>query len=212
MLLFPVVGISSHMRRRSVLLVAIVGLAAAAWRLGWIDDYLRLVRSENYLAHGGQSLAMYVQKRAAGDPTAAVQLSIAKQEFAIAARNQPKERYLHCRVGLAYSSHGLTDEAIPWLERAIELGEKDPFVLNNLGYFYAERSVQLDRAVSLIQEALKERPNEAAIVDSLGWAYYRQGRLQEALRLLERAYRLAPDPQVLQHVLIVRQAIRESEP
>lgn len=67
---------------------------------------------------------------------------------------------------------------------------KDPLdanVLNSLGYTLAERGEQLDEAVELLQRALKIEPANPSFLDSLGWAYYRQGRLELAERPLSEA-------------------------
>lgn len=58
---------------------------------------------------------------------------------------------------------------------------------NGLGYSLAERGVQLDRALKLVQQAVDAEPNNAAYLDSLGWVYYKQGRAAEAVEWLRRA-------------------------
>ncbi len=63
----------------------------------------------------------------------------------------------------------------------------DANVLNSLGYMLAERGEQLDEAVELLQRALKIEPGNPSFLDSLGWAYYRQGRLELAERPLSEA-------------------------
>lgn len=65
-------------------------------------------------------------------------------------------------------------------------------VLNGLGYFLANRSRNLPEAALLLQRAVNLEPRSGAIVDSLGWAYYRQGRFEQAVGLLERAISLEP--------------------
>ncbi|MGH9404739.1 MAG: tetratricopeptide repeat protein [Terriglobia bacterium] len=72
---------------------------------------------------------------------------------------------------------------------------------NYLGYMLADRGVQLDQSVQYIKKALQLDPNNAAFLDSLGWAYYKLGRYDLALPPLERAARmLSTDPTVLAHL------------
>jgi tetratricopeptide (TPR) repeat protein len=76
-----------------------------------------------------------------------------------------------------------------------------PTALNFLGYLWADHERNLDEAVDLIVRALAQDPDNGAYIDSLGWAYYRLGRLGEARVQLERAARLTGgDPVVLEHL------------
>ena len=77
----------------------------------------------------------------------------------------------------------------------------NPTALNFLGYLWADHGRNLDQAVDMIARALAQDPDNGAYIDSLGWAYYRQGRLPEARVQLERAARLTRgDPVVLEHL------------
>ena len=71
-----------------------------------------------------------------------------------------------------------------------ELVAEDPLnapALNYLGYMLAERGRSLDEAVSLIRRALEREPDNAAYLDSLGWAYFKQGRLDLAEEHIRKA-------------------------
>jgi tetratricopeptide (TPR) repeat protein len=73
--------------------------------------------------------------------------------------------------------------------------------LNYLGYTYAEKGVQLDEAEELIKRALKFKPNDGFIIDSLGWVYYKKKKWDEAVIELEKAWKLAPsDPTIGEHL------------
>ncbi len=92
-------------------------------------------------------------------------------------------------------------KAFRYLKTAIK---KDPFhvmALNYLGYTYADRGIHLDEAEDLIKRALKFRPNDGYIIDSLGWVYFKKKRYDEALVEMEKAWKLAPnDPVVGEHL------------
>jgi tetratricopeptide (TPR) repeat protein len=77
----------------------------------------------------------------------------------------------------------------------------NPQALNFLGYMWADHDRNLDEAVDMIQRALAADPDNGAFIDSLGWAYYRLGRLVEAREQLERAVLLTRgDPVVHEHL------------
>lgn len=71
---------------------------------------------------------------------------------------------------------------------------------NALGYTLADRNERLDEARELIEKALSITPNDHYILDSMGWVFYRQGRLDEALEYLQRAYQLQSDPEIAAHL------------
>lgn len=70
---------------------------------------------------------------------------------------------------------------------------------NALGYTLADRNIRLPEALELIQQANRLMPNNAHVLDSLGWVLYRMGRIPEALIHLRQAYELQPDPEVATH-------------
>ena len=63
----------------------------------------------------------------------------------------------------------------------------DAPALNYLGYMLAERGERLDESVSLLERALKVEPDNGSFLDSLGWAYYKGGKLEQAAEQLKRA-------------------------
>ncbi len=58
---------------------------------------------------------------------------------------------------------------------------------NDLGYLWADAGKNLDRAESMVREALKSDPDNLSYVDSLGWALFKRGKVKEAVVLLKRA-------------------------
>jgi tetratricopeptide (TPR) repeat protein len=94
--------------------------------------------------------------------------------------------------GLHVMSLILQDKGdIPGAERTLRsLIAKDPLdanALNSLGYMFAERGERLDEAVTLVERALKVDPGNPSYLDSLGWAYFKQGRVDLADRPLTEA-------------------------
>lgn len=72
--------------------------------------------------------------------------------------------------------------------------------LNALGYTLADRTDRHAEALELIRRALAIKPDEAAIIDSYGWAHYRLGDLGEAKTQLRRAYAKLPDAEIAAHL------------
>ena len=87
------------------------------------------------------------------------------------------------------------------MKEALKLDPNQPIVLNFLGFSWTEPNRNLAEAHDMIQRALDQRPNDGAIVDSLGWVLLRQGDVHQAVRLLERAAELEPsDPTITGHL------------
>jgi len=81
---------------------------------------------------------------------------------------------------------GRDEEAMVVMEAAYGQKPDDASLNNNLGYIYAERGVQLDKAERLLKKARAEQPLEVAFADSEAWVYYKQGRFLEAGRAFQR--------------------------
>ena len=91
--------------------------------------------------------------------------------------------------------------AQPNREKALALAPNQPEVLNYLGYSWADRGEHLPEALQMLTKAFNANPNSGAIVDSLGWAYYRLGQYQRAVQQLERAVMIEPsDPDINNHL------------
>lgn len=83
------------------------------------------------------------------------------------------------------------------LQKALSLVPDQPLVLNYLGYSWIDQGVNLKEGMSLIEQAVALKPDDGYIVDSLGWAHFRQGNFSDAVNYLERAVELKPDDPVL---------------
>lgn len=77
--------------------------------------------------------------------------------------------------------------------KALELNPDHPQVLNYLGYSWIDKGVHLEKALAMIQKAIEWDPSDGYVVDSLGWAYYKLGRIDEAVQTLEQAVQLRSD-------------------
>lgn len=108
---------------------------------------------------------------------------------------------LYFSRGVARQELNRWPEAEADMRRALELSPDQPEVLNYLGYTWVDRGEHLQEGLAMIQRAAAIRPMSGAIIDSLGWAYYRLGRYDQALENLERAVELSPaDPVLNDHL------------
>ncbi len=85
--------------------------------------------------------------------------------------------------------------------KALEFDPEQPYVLNYLGYSWVEMGKNLDKARAMIELAVKKRPRDGYIIDSLGWVLFRLGDIDGAVKNLERAVLLRPeDPTINDHL------------
>lgn len=84
---------------------------------------------------------------------------------------------------------------------ALKFRPDQPYLLNYLGYGWADQGKNLDQSLELIARALELQPNDGYITDSLGWVHYKFGQYPEAVKYLERAVELLPyDPTINDHL------------
>ncbi|EFL88833.1 TPR repeat-containing protein [Ahrensia sp. R2A130] len=121
----------------------------------------------------------------------------------IAQLEQPQRVHwnLFYRLGIAYERTKQWSLAEAAFKRALELEPDQPSVLNYLGYSWIDMDINLQEGLDMIRKAVSLRPNDGYMVDSLGWAFYRLGRIPEAVKELERAVELRPgDPTINDHL------------
>jgi tetratricopeptide (TPR) repeat protein len=96
---------------------------------------------------------------------------------------------------------GRLDEAEQWLEEVLDEYPDDVGASNDLGYLWADQNKHLQRALKMILVAVAAEPDNRAYRDSLGWIFFRLGRLTEAVAELEKAHDpKRPDGTILDHL------------
>ena len=109
--------------------------------------------------------------------------------------------YLYYSRGMSYERSNQWEKAEKDFLYALELSPRQPLVLNYLGYTWIDYGLNLKKAENFIREAIKLRPKDGYFIDSLGWAYYRQGKYDLAVLELEKAVELIPnDPVINDHL------------
>jgi tetratricopeptide (TPR) repeat protein len=87
------------------------------------------------------------------------------------------------------------------MKKALELSPEQPYVLNYLGYSWIDQGLHLDAGMKMLKRATELRPDDGAITDSVGWAYYRLGQYDKAVEWLEKASeQKGDDATVVEHL------------
>ncbi len=100
-------------------------------------------------------------------------------------------------LGSVQDKLGNKQDTILSMKKVIALNEGHIQALNYLAYTYAELEKELPEAETLAKRALNLKPNDAYIVDTLGWVYFKQGKMKEAMQFLEKAHSMNPKESVI---------------
>lgn len=95
------------------------------------------------------------------------------------------------------------------MREAMALAPDNADVLNALGFYLADQGRSLPEARQLLEKADRLLPNKHYILDSLGWLAYREGQYEQAVVLLEKAYTVKADAEILRHRLAVLLAMKQ---
>ena len=113
---------------------------------------------------------------------------------------QPEDTGLLYETAMAAEKIDKVDIMETHLRKLISLKPEDAQAYNALGYSLADRGLRLREARDLIQQALKLAPNDAYILDSMGWVCFKLGDLGCARQHLERAYKMRPEAELGAHL------------
>lgn len=114
---------------------------------------------------------------------------------------EPKDWAVYYARAMAEDQSKRWDAAEQDLQHALKLKPDEPQVLNFLGYSWVDQGRRLPEALAMLEKARALSPFDGYIVDSVGWAYYRLGRYQDAAKTLESAVLLVPgDATINEHL------------
>jgi tetratricopeptide (TPR) repeat protein len=114
------------------------------------------------------------------------------------ARANPGDAATQFALADIYNDAGRAGDAERTLRQLVMLEPMNADALNYLGYLLADRGQQLDEAVRLVQRALAIEPDNPSFLDSLGWAYFQQGKVEDAEKALAPAAAQLPKNSVIQ--------------
>ncbi len=115
-----------------------------------------------------------------------------------AVKSFPKDSAAQYALADLYTDAGRVEDAERILRQVLASSPNDPNALNYLGYHLAIRGDDLDEAIRLVRRALDADPDNAAYLDSLGWAYFRRGDLNEAEKYIGAAAAQLPENSEIQ--------------
>lgn len=109
------------------------------------------------------------------------------------------EDFLFMR-GVVLDDLGRRDDALDAMEQVLLINPNHALALNYIGYSLADRGKDVNKAIELLIKAVELSPNNAFILDSLAWAYFKAGKLQEAWKTINQAISVGvPDPTIWEH-------------
>lgn len=113
----------------------------------------------------------------------------------------PRNTDLHYVLGTILEKTNRFEASIKSMEKVLEIDPKNADALNFIGYTYADRGIHLDQAEQMIVQALKIKPDNGYILDSLGWVHFKKNKYASALKHLRKALEFLPeDPSIMEHL------------
>jgi len=195
-----------------------------------VQDYAASAKAERLLGEGARYLFLNDYEKAqkafqeaadlrpAGDVFARIGLSYhmemkfreALPWLEKAYKTQPSQPWaIQAALAAGYAANEQPQQAQDAMNKAREEMPEDPALLNNIAYPMADAGLLLDDTVVMLQKAVAAAPHSGIILDSLGWAYFRQGRYEEAQIVLQRAAMLLPDSVIRGHLAEAQKAMKK---
>ncbi|MBI4861115.1 MAG: tetratricopeptide repeat protein, partial [Candidatus Riflebacteria bacterium] len=100
---------------------------------------------------------------------------------------------VHFHLATVYFDKDDFPNASKEFKETIRLQPDNALAKNNLAYLYAEKGVNLDEAMRLVDDALVKLPDNAAFIDTKGWIYYKQKKYDQAVEALKKAIEQMPE-------------------
>lgn len=135
----------------------------------------------------------------------------ASLETLIAGNNAfPENDLLLYEQALLLERTGEHDKAMAIMNQVLALKPDHSEALNFIGYSWADKNINLNKAHEYILKAVEQEPENGYIRDSLGWVLFRLGQLDEAMKQLNKALELEPnDPHIYEHLGDVHTAAKD---
>ena len=95
-------------------------------------------------------------------------------------------------MGLIYDGKKMFNKSDSLYSRAISLDSTNILLLNNFAYSLADRGIQLEKALKMVQAAVDKEPENASYLDTIGWVYYQMGKYEDAAKYINKAIEYNP--------------------
>jgi len=176
---------------------SLLHLGVLSYRLKQYDEAIPLLnqaaklnpkRSESYLLLG----LTYMQTE---------QYPLASSILEKGIQQDPENADLHFNLGTAYDKLDRFNDVVREMERTLQLSPDYADALNYLGYSYADRDMSPQKALELTKRAVELKPDNGYYVDSFGWAQFKVGQIEQALKTIQHAASLVgDDPVIFEHL------------
>ncbi len=117
----------------------------------------------------------------------------ALEEYKKLTELDPENASVRLSIGHIHTRQEKFDEAIAEYKQVITLAPDSPIGYNELAYHYAESETNLDKGLEYALKAAELAPQDASIIDTLGWIYFKRGTYDKAIRKLKSAVELRPN-------------------
>ncbi len=124
----------------------------------------------------------------------------------------PNNAAINFEYALLLEEDGSQEQAITLMEKVLTIDPEHTEALNFLGYTWADNNINLDKALEYVQKAIRLKPGNGYIQDSLGWIYFRMGKFELATKEIMEALKLEPeDPNIHEHLgdIYLKQNLRQ---
>ena len=144
-----------------------------------VEQYAQLAQADPASPGIGMQLGMALLSK--GNPVRAI------DEFRRTEKLAPGNAAVLAYLGRALDEAGRRAEAIDAYRQSLNLDSRNPWVMNNMAYLLAETGGDLNEALRLATEAVRNDPNNAAFSDTLGWIYFKRRNFPSAIQIFESA-------------------------
>jgi tetratricopeptide (TPR) repeat protein len=165
---------------------------------GKVERYIDLLEAERVRRPDNRAavamlVELYAEQKRTGEATRVL------DDAQAAVAKDPDLLYYVAHLYTRIGQDGVTEET---LAKVVKLDPNHAAASNDLGYSWADKGKNLDRAEQLIRTAVHAEPDNQSFLDSLGWVLYKRSKFAEAAEQLEAAIAPAtlPDPVVLDHL------------
>jgi tetratricopeptide (TPR) repeat protein len=119
----------------------------------------------------------------------------------------PAQAAPYMRLAAIHVHNREYEDALDILKDGLRHNPENGILKSNISWVMLQAGRNFQQALSLAQEAYRLAPEKAAVVDTLGWAYYKKKLYTRAIWHLQEAEKLAPgNPKIKEHLKTALQA------